>query len=228
MKIGGAEMTKRRIVELLVSPWFLAPLCFGSGAGLAVAILGVPLLWTPEAAGWASAIGTSAAAIVALVVGVVPEINRRREMEIKSFAQMHVTESSLETQLLHVSVAIEHARQEFLDAAARRAIFAAMEKFDPMPVAALLNFPEHLGPGVLGNTSRCVVDMNRVDALMRTFRSVPSESVIEGGEWLTGVLVSAYLSMDDARSAYSVALGRKPSRLPEVPAEVIAARAANE
>jgi len=44
--------------------------CFSAGAGTAVVILGVPKLWSAEAAGWASAIGTFAAAGVALWIAL--------------------------------------------------------------------------------------------------------------------------------------------------------------
>jgi hypothetical protein len=48
------------------------------GAGIVICVLGVPLLWTPEAAGWASAIGTTAAVAVALYLGFLPHTGRKR------------------------------------------------------------------------------------------------------------------------------------------------------
>lgn len=49
-----------------VSPWFLAPLSFGLGASVALAIVGIPRLWTPEAAGWGATFATFSATAAAL------------------------------------------------------------------------------------------------------------------------------------------------------------------
>lgn len=57
------EWARRRVLGT-------ALVCFGAGAGTAVLILGVPRLWSAEAAGWASALGTFAAAGVALWIAL--------------------------------------------------------------------------------------------------------------------------------------------------------------
>jgi len=60
-------------VEMDISTWLrgrilgLTVVSFGCGAAFAVAVHGVPSLWTAEAAGWASAIVTFGAVVVALV-----------------------------------------------------------------------------------------------------------------------------------------------------------------
>jgi len=65
----------------LKRPIVIAALCLSIGGAGATLILGVPLLWTPEAAGWASAIATFAAACIALAVGVLPILFRRSDEE---------------------------------------------------------------------------------------------------------------------------------------------------
>lgn len=56
----------------------LTVVSFGAGAALAVAVVGIPRLWSAEAAGWASAIVTFAAVVVALVTAH-RQLNHARE-----------------------------------------------------------------------------------------------------------------------------------------------------
>ena len=212
------------VINHALSPWFLVPLCFGVGGAVATAILGVPQLWTAEASGWASAIATSFAVVVALAVGVLPEANRRRESYARALAQLHLTETSLETQLLHLDRAIAVSQAAAFDFHVRQQVLAELEHFDPPVVAVLLNFAEHLGTDAFRATARCAVDMQRVQTLVSQFKSTPVAAVVQGGRWLSEYLVAAYLSMDDARIAYSAVLGRPPSDVPDVPVQVRAAR----
>lgn len=202
------------------SPWFLIPLCLGSGALISTAITGIPKLWSAEAAGWASAIGTTLAAVVALFVGVVPEINRRREAEIRSFVQMSLAVSDLETQLLHVNGAIVESRNLIYDFATRKRLVDHMDFVNPAGVQMLLSFAEHLPPKVLTATTGSVSDMQRVASLMRKFSGVDPAGEIEGGDWMTSTLVLAHISMNEARVAMTQALGREVVELPDVPDEV--------
>lgn len=212
----------------VMSPWFLIPLCFGTGGALATAILGVPRMWTAEAAGWASAIATSVAVVVALAVGVLPEINRRRESYARALGQLHLTETSLETQLVHLGRAIGVSQAAAFDYHVRQQVLAELEHFDPPVVAGLLNFSEHLGSDAFKATARCAVDMQRVQTLVSQFKSTPVAVVVQGGRWLSEYLVAAYLSMDDARIAYSAVLGRAPNDIPDVPVQVRVARRRGE
>lgn len=59
----------RRAWAWLIRPHVLGPLALGVGAAGAVLVLGVPSLATPTAAGWAAALGSLAAAGVALYLG---------------------------------------------------------------------------------------------------------------------------------------------------------------
>lgn len=216
------------VTKHALSPWFLVPICFGAGSAVATAILGIPQMWTAEAAGWASAIATSLAVVVALAVGVLPEVNRRRESYARALGQMHLAETALETQLVHLARAIAVSQAAAFDFNVRQQVLAEMEHFDPPVVVGLLNFSEHLGSDAFKATARCAVDMQRVQALVSQFKSTPITAVVEGGRWLSEYLVNAYLSMDDARIAYSAVLGRAPNDIPDVPVRVRAARRRGE
>lgn len=52
---------------------------FALGGGLAIIVIGVPQLWTPEAAGWGSAVGAFAAAVVALFLAGSDRRRQRKE-----------------------------------------------------------------------------------------------------------------------------------------------------
>ncbi|WP_313242069.1 hypothetical protein [Stenotrophomonas sp.] len=176
---------------------------------------------------WA-AVGTMLAVVVALGVGVLPEVNRRREGRARALGQMHLAETALETQLLHLGRAIAASQAAAFDFNVRQQVLAEMEYFDPPVVAGLLSFSEHLGTDAFKATARCAVDMQRVHTLVSQFKSTPVSAVVEGGRWLSEYLVAAYLSMDDARLAYSAVLGRAPNDIPEVPFQVRAARRRGE
>lgn len=62
----------------LKRPLILGPVSAALGAAAVISILGVPGLWTPEGAGWASAFGTFLAATVAVGVAVVPRYHARQ------------------------------------------------------------------------------------------------------------------------------------------------------
>ncbi|WP_285445521.1 hypothetical protein [Xanthomonas sp. fls2-241-TYG-148] len=63
----------------LVRPLPLSFIAFAFGAAAAALLLGVPRLWTAEAAGWASAVATTAAVLVALYVGLAPQKAQRAD-----------------------------------------------------------------------------------------------------------------------------------------------------
>lgn len=56
----------------LERPLVLGPIAAAVGAGAAICVLGIPPLWSQEAAGWASAFGSFAAAVAAVGVAFVP------------------------------------------------------------------------------------------------------------------------------------------------------------
>ncbi len=60
-------------------PLVLAPSAAAVGAAAVICVLGIPQLWTPEAAGWASAVGTCGAVVVAL--GLALDEARRRRLD---------------------------------------------------------------------------------------------------------------------------------------------------
>ncbi|MDT3468652.1 hypothetical protein [Stenotrophomonas maltophilia] len=210
----------------MASPWFLAPLCIGVGSGVTVAVLGIPKLWTSEAAGWASAAGTSFAALVALGVGLLPENRRRKEALLRVSAQMSVVVSALETQLTHLGRAIEISRQPQFDYPLRVRLFSDTDEIKPESLTGLLSLVEHLTDRCFERTAVCLENANRLQALMRNFRSMPMEDVLVPGIFFTQILVIAYLSIDDARLAYLDHLGRAADELLLEPDEVKTARAA--
>jgi hypothetical protein len=69
----------RKVMERAHSPWLWGPIAFGLGAAAALAIVRVPTLWSAEGAGWASAVGTSAAVVMALGLAQAESRRRRRE-----------------------------------------------------------------------------------------------------------------------------------------------------
>lgn len=70
----GIDLWKAR----MASPIVVSVTSAALGAGFVICVLGVPSLWTAEAAGWASAIGTTAAVVVALYLGLLPHSGRKR------------------------------------------------------------------------------------------------------------------------------------------------------
>lgn len=75
-----------RAGEWLRRPVVLGILCFATGAAVAVLVLGVPVLWTSTAAGWAAAVGTVAAAAVALYLGRVAIASELRSESTQTVA----------------------------------------------------------------------------------------------------------------------------------------------
>lgn len=66
------ELVQRYVVAAVV-------VSFGVGAGLATVILGVPKMWTAEAAGWASAVGAIAAVFAALYLAGASRRQQQRD-----------------------------------------------------------------------------------------------------------------------------------------------------
>jgi len=69
----------------------LAPSSAAVGAGAVICVLGIPRLWTPEAAGWASAFGTFFAAVIALHVS-------RKQIRVAREAAAAERQTALELQ----------------------------------------------------------------------------------------------------------------------------------
>ncbi len=83
----------RSIRQTAMSPWFLAPLSFGLGASVALAIVGIPRLWTAEAAGWGATFATFSATVAALWIASRAnrqDAARRRHMDAIARAKVAV------------------------------------------------------------------------------------------------------------------------------------------
>ncbi|MBB5860206.1 hypothetical protein [Xanthomonas arboricola] len=212
-------LKKTELVAHVKSPWFLAPVCLAIGAAVPLMILGVPKLWTAEAAGWASAVATTLAATIALTVGLLPELNRRREGWVRALAKLHLAEMSLEVQLVHVGRAIELSRSEHLASTRLAAIHREMQSINSAPLHSLLLDGAHFNKAGFAATCRCVVDVERVKALTDHFDQAPPQHYIEGS-WFRDLAVDLYLTIDETRKTYAFALEREPSDVPNVPTEV--------
>ncbi|WP_115584478.1 hypothetical protein [Xanthomonas dyei] len=212
-------LKKTELVAHVRSPWFLAPVCLGIGAAVPLLFLGIPKLWTAEAAGWASAFATTLAATIALTVGLVPELNRRREGWVRAFAKMHLAETSLEVQLVHVGRAIQMSRSEYLASIQLAAIHRELQSVSTDQLHSLLLDSAHFDKSSFAATCRCVVDVERVRALTNRFDQAPIDRHIEG-EWFRDLAVDLYLTIDETRRAYAVVLEREPADVPNVPDEV--------
>lgn len=72
-------------------PHMLATVAAGAGAAAVVAVVGIPVLWSSEAAGWASAIATVAAVLAALATS-------RKQIEVAGKAALEERETALAVQ----------------------------------------------------------------------------------------------------------------------------------
>lgn len=120
------------LVERSRSPWFLAPLCFGTGAAAATAVLGIPKLWSQEAAGWAAAIGTFAAVVISL------HLARGQSRKEKLAQRSRARWVALELRHILASWRKRVAFARWADAAMLYAIVLEEGTRDPRPIPAEL------------------------------------------------------------------------------------------
>ncbi|WP_279209083.1 hypothetical protein [Stenotrophomonas indicatrix] len=204
-------------------PHVLAPVSAALGAGAAVCLLGIPSLWTAEAAGWASAVGTTAAAIVALYVGIAPERARRKASAKRALAVTQWADGSLGRQLVHLKYAIENMRGGVLDSEGRAKVIEDLAVLDATSVRALVDYFDSLGPEVVGPAGRCVIDIEAAIQTMCNMRSLPTDTALDM-DGVREIFIDAYMSIDDARIAFATQVYGTVESFPP-PIEVVVARA---
>ncbi|MBN5087889.1 hypothetical protein JY460_07190 [Stenotrophomonas maltophilia] len=186
-------------------------------------MLGIPKLWTAEAAGWASAFGTTVAATVALYVGIAPEVARRKASTKRALAVTQWAEGSLGRQLVHLKYAIEAMRAAVLNHEERALVVDDLGVLDATPVRSMVDYFDSLGPEVVRHAGRCVIDIEAAVQSTRNMKSLPRDSTL-GMDGTREIFINAYMSIDDARIAFATLVyGEVESFSP--PIEVVMARA---
>ncbi len=213
----------RSIHELIRRPVILGPVAAALGGGAAVCILGIPELWSSEAAGWASAVGTTAAAGVALYVGLAPERARRSAAYRRAWAVMQWAEGALGTQLVHLGHAIELMRPDLVYAEERRKLCSELDILDAGPVRMLVDYFDALDADTIRSAGRCVIDMERAIQTARNIKNVQEKSVLDM-DGIRDIFFDVYMSMDDTRMDFARLIYGAVERYPE-PIEVTKARA---
>lgn len=170
---------------------------------------------------WA-AIGTALAVGVALLVGVLPEIIRRRGAAKRVRGYLYIAKNSLRNQTVTISKAIEDCSVADTQIGSRVQIGIAMEFLDVSVLKGLLPHSADLAPDTVEVIARCVVEMERGILVARREAAIrPGESFDRGG--LEDVLVSVYCSIKDAYDSVAGRLKSDTSEFPEPSAIVIGA-----
>lgn len=142
-------------------------LTFGAGAAFAVAVIGVPKLWSAEAAGWASAIVTFAAVVVALVTAH-RQLNHAREAvaaeraTAEGIQQREWELADRERALTTMRLAFAFSREL---AYARRSLASRLLEWEPDRIAQgnLAVLQEFVGHRPLGDLDIIRTFANRLD-----------------------------------------------------------------
>ncbi|TAA11252.1 hypothetical protein EA658_16445 [Pseudoxanthomonas winnipegensis] len=166
-----------------------------------------------------SAVATTVAVVVALGMGLLPEVNRRREAWVIALAKIHLAESSVEIQMVHVARAIALSRGETLAPNSRREIVREMDMVKSDELRSLLAGSAHFDKASFSVTCKAVVDIDRVKALAGGFADIPDDKVIHAA-WFRGLLAGLFLTLDEARHEYAKAIERPAKPFPGMPPEV--------
>ncbi len=155
-----------KLRALLARPLVVAMLSAGVGAAVVVCLLGIPKLWSAEAAGWASAVGTTLAAVVALYVGLAPHRATRADHVARARAISVIVYGRLTRQLLDLeSVRLVCIRSDVDDV-----LFAiAIEHMsvDPAFSDPLLPYFDVIDNEITSSLAAAVADLEAAKGLLR-------------------------------------------------------------
>lgn len=214
------------IGEWLKRPVVLGITCWALGAGMAVLFLGVPALWTSTAAGWAAAVGTLAAATVALYLGRMGQASARlvEETHTMALAVMvlpFVEEYGQRLDEIEKITAWRGTPEErefyagtlFASLQTRKDLSSEGQKFNAAGMASLLHNWAGAAPWLVRDVAELAAHVNTVSALLRTpFRVAPEE-----GNYNQGPLLLEQLYEQLGATA------RRTSRLREICPRIAAA-----
>ncbi|HHA2620878.1 TPA: hypothetical protein ACOECG_004402 [Stenotrophomonas maltophilia] len=199
----------------------------GIGAGLVVLVLGVPRLWTAEAAGWASAVATTGAAFVALYVGLLPsrQSAKARQKIADSVLKLLVAEAT--EQSFYVSCSVAYlSRSDVIGAGFNHARKFA-ERMDAEPFKEALPYFDALPPEIVELITIAIVTIQRNTRLISATPESAATATL-GSETLTMAksLKKVMDSLDDFRRAAGHIIGQPPKDHPDRVSNLVDAWAA--
>lgn len=205
-------------------PLVLAPTSAALGAGVAICIFGIPELWTPEAAGWASAAGALFAGVVALYVGITPERLRRQGAQKRAHAFLQWAERALAMQSVHLASAIRQMEVEVLQDGDIAKVVHELSVLDPAPIRRLADFFDAMAPALVGEVARCATDMDTAIQMTSTLRRVPRHQGVDITD-SRREFQCLLCSMEDARRNIAMAVYGNEGTCPAMAEVQIARRA---
>lgn len=211
-------------MNILKSRVVLSLISVAIGAGLVGLVVQVPPLWTAEAAGWASAIATTGAAVVALYVGLLPsrQAAKARQRIADSVLKLLVAEATEQSFYLSCSVGYL-SRNDVVGVGFNQARKFA-ERMDADPFKEALPYFDSLPPEVVESVTRAIVTIQRNTRLIAaTPESAPGAKVGRETVPMAASLKKAMEALDDFRRAGGAVIGQPPIDHPDRVASLVAA-----
>ncbi|MBD3825639.1 hypothetical protein [Stenotrophomonas sp.] len=148
-------------VEILKRPIIIGSAFAALGVAAVILILGIPKLWTAEAAGWASAIATSCAALVALYVGLTPsrDAARARQRIADSVLKLMIAEAS--EQSFYLKCAVGYLRREDVVGVGFNHARRFSQRMDLAPFKEALPYFDAMSPDVVEAVTYVIVAIQR-------------------------------------------------------------------